>query len=514
MSTTSHCLVLAVLAVVLATLVPVGPARACSCAEMTLQDVAQRDPGAAVARIRRIDDGGSTGVGRVLEVLRGPELPDEVPLALDSGASCLPWVSVGGVAVLALTPERGGWRTMECGLLDPTTGLEPVSIDPEAEGPVAMVAYGSLPGAGLVALDDRLRVLGVGPDQPSLARAEACGELLLAIGHDDTGRTVVTRHDLPSFAQTAQYLPSADVEASIEFQDDACRADGRVDLLLRVWDDQMAVQLHEDVFGDPAVLALPNSGAAAFAGDEVAFLQPGGWSDGPFSLHTLDPATGQRRRVIEHPSGGHEILVSPDGGHALVRGFDDQPLVLAVELATGAVVGESRGWWQPVSQPWVGSDRILLQDEDRGGMSGSGIPSFRLVDLSLTEVAPLPDLGVRTIRAGDGTVVAVTSDALVVLDEDAAPLRTTEQPWLIGVWGTASLGQVHHDHDAKLPPVLAPAGGALGDGATAGASDEVGGGASSVPVVLAAVTAVLVTVATFGAYRRRERVRRGRVSEG
>jgi hypothetical protein len=57
--------------------------------------------------------------------------------------------------VLTFVPDGNGWRTLECGMLDPTTGLEPVAADLAAVGPAALVVFGGLPGAELVALDDR-----------------------------------------------------------------------------------------------------------------------------------------------------------------------------------------------------------------------------------------------------------------------------------------------------------------------------------------------------------------------
>lgn len=143
-------------------LIPASPAFACSCVEPTIPEISAREAEASVARIRRVDDGGSWGLGRVLEVLHGPQLPAEVSLELDNGGSCLPWVAVGDIAVLAFVPDGNGWRTLECGKLDPTTGLESVTVDPAAVGPAALVVFGGLPGVELVAVDDHLRVLSVG----------------------------------------------------------------------------------------------------------------------------------------------------------------------------------------------------------------------------------------------------------------------------------------------------------------------------------------------------------------
>jgi hypothetical protein len=165
---------------VAATLAPTERAWACSCAEPTIDELTEREPDAAVVRIRRIDqDGGTSGVGEVQEVLHGPAMPDQVPLALDAGGSCLPWLAVGDVAVLALVPDGRSWRTLECGRMHPATGLEPVTVDPAASGQVAVLVTGRLPGADLVALDERLRVLATAGLDGVRSGLSRCGDDLL-----------------------------------------------------------------------------------------------------------------------------------------------------------------------------------------------------------------------------------------------------------------------------------------------------------------------------------------------
>jgi hypothetical protein len=47
-----------------------------------------------------------------------------LPLALDDGGSCLPWVAVSDVAVLTSVPDVDGWWSLESGRMDPTTPRE------------------------------------------------------------------------------------------------------------------------------------------------------------------------------------------------------------------------------------------------------------------------------------------------------------------------------------------------------------------------------------------------------
>jgi hypothetical protein len=433
----------------LAALFPTKPAFACSCAEPTIAGISAH-AGAVVARIRRVDDGGSQGIGQVLEVLHGPQLPAEVPLELDTGASCLPWVAVGEIAVLAFVPDGDGWRTLGCGKLHPTTGLDPVTADPAAVGPAALVVYGRLPGAELVALDDRLRVLSVGRPPVHPQRVEPCGENLLVLGHDERERGVAALLELPSFEELARYPPVDDPEVGSEHRTANCRPDGRVDLLVQRWSEQSELQLHRDVFGEHRTVPLPRSGSAAFVGDRVALLQPAASGEGPVTVSLFDPATGDRSVVLDHRAAGHEIIVAPDGRHALVGGYDVGPLLLVVDLATGQVVSESLGWWQPTQRPWVGADRILLVNEDSGGMDGTGVLEYRLVDLSLEQVVGLPPIAVRTIAAAEEAVVVIASDGLAVLDAEAQPVRTLDAPWTIGVSGALPLRPIVADPDARL----------------------------------------------------------------
>jgi hypothetical protein len=513
-STGAAGLVLLVTVAMLVLLLPARPAYACSCAEMTLESIAERDPDAAVARIRRIDDGGGRdGVGQVIEVVRGPDLPDEVPLALDDGASCLPGVAVGDVAVLAFEPVRGGWRTMECGMLDPATGLDDVTVDPAAAGLAALVLSGSIPGADLVVLDDHLRVLAVATAPLYVHRMLPCGDDLLALGSDGEGRGIVVRMRLPDLEPVAEYLAFADPEAGGEHLGATCEGE-RVDVLLRVWGaEASAVQLHRDVFGAVEVTPLPDAASATFAGDLVVFVQPAGWGDGPMTVSTLDPASGHRRRVLQHPAGGWELTASPDGRHVLVRGSSpDGPMLLSVDLEEGRVVGETQGWWQPVQRPWVTGERILQLDEQGGEVSGMP-PDHRIVDLTLTERQRLDGHRPRPLAAfGDGLVTR-TPDRVTIADADAVAVRHLDVDWAAGVWDAVVVGPVEPDPQAaeieEATPIGAEDGGGTSgtdrqDGAVAGASSEAAGWRAwtfGVVVLLVAATTVLVK-------------RRGRTSPG
>lgn len=494
-------LVLATAVTMLLTLLPARSAFACSCAEMTLESIADRNPDAAVARIRRVDDGGSEGVGEVVEVLRGGDLPAELPLALDTGASCLPWVAVGDVAVLAFEPSRDGWRTMDCGMLDPATGLDEATVDAEAEGPTALVLSGSFPGADLVALDDRLRVLATAPAPLYVHRLLPCEDRLLALGSDGEGRALATRLGLPDLTPTDQYIATPDPEMGGEHIDATCVED-RVDVLVRTGGAVAGIELHRDVFGDAEVTALPDSASATFAGNVIAFVQPAGWGEGPMTVSTLDPATGHRRQILEHPAGGWELTASPGGRHVLVRGFADGPVLVSIDLETGSVVGESHGWWQPVQQPWVADDQILQLDENSGGVAASSPPEYRIVDLALHPRRELSGQVAQPLAAFPGGVVLGSADRLTVADAQMTPVRHLGAPWVVGAHDAVLLGAIAHDPKAAATPVdVAPAAANPGDSAPKDIDPPTRTGGR--PAMLVAAFTVVVALAAAAIVRRR-----------
>lgn len=457
MVATSRCIgALLVLVMLFAALAPPRPAMACSCAPLTIDDLVASHPDVAVARIRRIDPGGgSRGVAEVEEVLHGTDLPDQLPLDLDDGASCLPWVAVGDVAVLSFVPDGDDWRTLECGMLDATTGAADVTVDPAAAGSPVMVLAGSFPGAELLALDDQLRVLAVGRATSGGYGMMACGEDLLVLGGGPRGELTVTLVGLPDLETVAERRLTAGPDRELQMLDAACAPDGSVDVLAKAWDPRPDVRLHLDVFGADDQRVLPAVEDAAFAGDEVVLLRSSGNAD-RLSLDVLDPVVDDLR-VVARLSGatGYEVSVAPDGGHALVRGFDDEPLLLVVDLASGAVVARSGGWWQPVVRPWLAADRLLLIDEDAGGIGGSGLASYRIVDLTLTPVAELAPLPSWNATATGGAIVLTDGGRITVVDADGVPVRDTSPPWAGGAFDAVLLGAVTSGPTTtpQLPPV-------------------------------------------------------------
>jgi hypothetical protein len=269
--------------------------------------------------------------------------------------------------------------------------------------------------------------------------------------------------------------------------------------------DTLEVQLHFDVFGGASTTVLPDTAEAAFAGDQVVVLQPAWVSDAPLRVSLVDRTGRDPQLLLEHPAQGYGVTVSPDGRHALVRGYDDDGLLLVVNLTTGEVVAESHSWWYPTPRrPWVGPDRILEIDEDSGGMDGSGIADHRVVDLSLAEVSTLPPLPMATIGAFDGAIVIANSDGLTVLDEAGEPIRTLAAPWVAGAWEALLLRPVASDPDADLL-VAASRLPAVDGSTTAGTPSPIGAGpddatppATSEPAVGARTSTTWPILAVFG----------------
>lgn len=471
------------LAVVVAGLAPTDRAWACSCSEPTVEEVVDREPDAAVVRVRRIDpDGGTSGVAEVREVLHGPELPAQLPLALDDGGSCLPWLAVGDVAVLTFVPDRDGWRTLECGRLDPRAGLAPVTADAQASGPVAVVVAGRLPGADLLALDARLQVLGVGEVGGASFEMEPCADDLLVPTRGPEGGLSLLLVDVPDLEIVdRRELP---IGASIDVELLSVSCDGeRVDVVTRSWTENQEIWLHEDVFAADRRVRLPSAEDAAFVGDDVLLLRTG--ASGGDAEVVRGGRGGNDEQHVATLSGiiGHELLVAPDGRHAAVRGSGEEPVLVVVDLAEGREVSRSMGWWQPVRRPWIGPDRLLLLDENSGGIGNStGLADHRIVDLRLDMVAALDPSPAWTTASGHDHVVQVDGDSLVVSDAAGERIRTTSVPWAAGVYDALALGTIEsagtEAPQADLPTV---------DPTVARAADRAGLSAS----VGGAVTAVL-----------------------
>lgn len=516
--------VTASLAAILLALLPAAPASACSCAQPSLDELLERSPDAAVARIRRIDpDGGPVGVGRVEEVLHGPDLPEQLPLVLDDGASCRPWVAVGDVAVLALVPDGRSWRTLDCGLMHPTTGIaDPAAVDPDARGEVALVALGSFPEHTLLALDDHLRILAATETDDRSWGLSRCGDDVLVEGGNDAGDLIVTLVELPGLESVERQAWPAELHGGPRVADAACRADGTVDLVLRTYDTEPnELRLVRDAFGAAESTVLPPAVAAALRDDDVVLLQS--HDDGRTGLELVAWTASGDTRVVTAVDGvrGWELAVSPDGTRALVRGFADEPVLLSVDLVSGELLAREAGHWQPVSRPWLGPERILQLDEATGGMRGPGHAQLRVVDLALVPQSTLPPTSSWNAVADTGVILLAAGGRLTVTDDAGSVLRSTAEPWAAAVLSAVVVGQVAEQDPAEddpltidpLPPVdpvvERAAHAAAGESAPHRPSDP---GALTLNTFL--LTAAMVALAAVALRSRRRGPREARRSPG
>ncbi len=445
-------LALAALAV---TLAPTQPAWACSCAEPSLEDIAEREPDAAVARIRRVDAaGGTSGVGQVLQVLQGPRPPDQVPLALDDGASCRPWVSVGETAVLTLVPDGGGWRTLECGLLDPSTGLAPSTPDPAAVGPPAVVLAGRFPGADLLTLDSELRILGTTSLGGFWSGMEECGDaLFVSYGRPDGGSSVALL-DLDDLEVVADTSLARGPDHETQVLGTRC-ADGRVDVLTATWGATRLLRLHQDVFGGHDRIELPAAEDAVLLDADVLLLRHGATEASTvLALHDVDDGTTTTLLELEGLRG-YELSASPAGTHALVSGYDEDGRLVVVDLRSGQATASTTGWWQPVHRPWIDDGRLLQVDEASGGVgSGTGRVAHRVVGLDLSPQTDLGTASTWNTAAGLGVIAQVDGDRLSVLDADGTVRRGIQHLWVGGAYDIVVLGTVDVGPTTRAPELL------------------------------------------------------------
>lgn len=452
---------LVVLAALVVLLLPSEDAWACSCAEATIDEVLEREPDAAVVRIRRIDtDGGSSGVGAVETVLHGSDLPEQLPLALDDGGSCRPWVAVGAVAVLTFVRDGDGWRTLECGMLDPSAGLDDVQPDRTADGDVALIVTGRFPGADLVSLDGQLRVLSAARMPGLNARLFACEQQVLTTFGDGNGASSLVLLDPRELTVVDEHPLSSSPDSEVQLLDVSC-ADGRVDVITSAWGSARELHLRRDVFGDDRSRALRPAEDAAFAGNGIVLLvnSGDGAADGRngerIHLAVHEVSTGMDRTLfVADGARGYELSVAPDGAHVLVRGHDGEPLLLVVEIASGTALARSSGSWQPVTSPWVDDERILQRDEGTGGVGGTGIASHRIVGLSLAPTEELAPTSGWSTLAGNDVIVRADAERITVHDASGASVRAATYPWAGGVHDGLALAEVVPDAQVHEDPVL------------------------------------------------------------
>ena len=442
------------LLVLVVTLLPPRPAAACSCAQPELDEILEREPDAVIARVRRIDpEGGSTGVVHVEEVLHGADLPAQLAVSLDDGASCRPWVAVGAWAVLTFVPATDGWETLTCGRLPLTTAPDLAVVpDPGASGDPALVVAGAFPDAQLVALDDHLRVLSVARGAGDLHALERCGDELVGWGRGPAGEAVVVAID-PTDLEVVAERRLAPSEAS-EVVDVACDATDRVEVVTRASDDSRSLHLHTDVFGAHEQLPLPSGADAVVVDDGVLLLRSADLDEAGLTLARYDVNTGASEQLLELDDvRGHELWVAPGEAHAAVRGFAEDPTLLMVELATGHVTARAAGWWQPVAQPWMGPDRLLQRDEAASGIGGTGLAQFRLVGADLTPVATFPPMPGWNAAGDTGSVVVTGGNGIAAFGHDGQLLRRLSEPWASATHEAVVLGPIEEHPDAAFPPL-------------------------------------------------------------
>lgn len=434
--------------VVMSSLV-VRPAFACSCAEPTVAGLVGRNPQVAIALVRRIDrDGGSAGVGFVERTLRG-ELPPQIPLHLDDGGSCRPYLGVGQIATLSFEPAGGSWRTLDCGMLaaGPTFAgaYGDLQVDPDARGDPVVALATALPGTEVVLLDGELRVLATAA-LPDLVGLETCGDaLLVTTSSGDEGSVVLL--SLPDLEPVAE-RPLRRVERLL---DTRCAADGTVTAVTMRERAQRTLWLYPNLFrGRPR--ELPQADEAVITGDDLLLLR--GDNDGRrsvLSVHEIDSGATTERRAFDGLAA-YSISASPDGEHVALRGYAEEPALLILHADTGAIAGRARGHWMPPDEDsWLGDDRLLLVNENRG--MGDLPEGARVVDLQLGEVARLPALPPPHLIAGHGAVAAVNGAELAVATAEGL-LRTSADPRTAAAFDVAVLGEVSPAEDGAVAPPL------------------------------------------------------------
>lgn len=415
-----------------------GQAHACSCAELTVAQALEQDyyESAAVAIVRRIDDGADIeGQVEVVEEISG-DLPDVIDLTYDNGGSCQPSIGVGQIAGLLIDTSGGDPVVPGCSKLNQASVLEyldgPLVVDPGATGEPALVVSGDMPGAGLAVLDTDLRALAVSTDRrPS--DMVVCNGALATLGYEGEGLavTVLSLRGLEVMDQ--RLLPDVTLRSAQEL---SCH-DGQVWLLFNgdegEFDFSGVGLLFVDVMaGDPPV-ELPGFNAGSAGGGRAALVTSGSETNSRISV--VDRTGQVVQRIDVDTDHLYRTTVSPDGATVMASGGDQQ--TFAYDASTGEELARRDGGYTYLGdRPWLTDDRIpFVEGPDAFGTDQP--VTIAINDRRLQEVDRLQAPSGVPIRATTVGIVVTTPDGLAMLDHDGAsatgPRQTALADQIVGV---------------------------------------------------------------------------------
>lgn len=398
---------LATAAVTLVVVLPPAPARACSCAEPDVAD-ALRDPGQAVAVVRRLD-GGRGGEGRfaVLHEVGERRLPPLVTAPVDDGGSCSIFLGRGGVGGAIVTRGRDGWTIGDCQQVGVGRVLaaDAAAVPDPGAGPPVAVLVGEFGTDHVRSLDASGRLVAAGSVGGRPFQVVACGPdhvAVFVVGHDGAA-TSVALVDVATLALrwTAPAGRGTWVAAM------AC-ADADADPVVHA--------VARDMEGHGLVLHLAQGTATRrpVAGEPVGVL-----GDGTV-VAVVNDFEGRRTRVtVDGPGSSSEhvvplgyvdrVLPSPDGRLLALSG--DGQVVLDRDSGTVRVVRHPQRDHEVTAQPlaWSGDSLVLgtgfEQRQDARLVAVAADDTMSDLGATPWQPAASSQAGATLLRAGSATTV-------------------------------------------------------------------------------------------------------------
>ena len=388
------------LAVLLA-LVPARPARACSCGDPDLGPALAGAPDEALVVARRLDhDGGPDGELAILRTLAGGPVVGPVEARFDTGASCDPWLTGGGIAGLLLARDGDRWTTTTCGMVGVGQAFAAAEVAPEADpaaGPPTLLLAGELGGARVAAVDAAGRVSAFGLGEGEALGVAICpdGRTLVEVSAHD-GTVALQRWGLPGLAADG---PAVDLgeqrshAAGVRCLDPTGQ---RATVVLPAYGEPGAVALvdGQDVERRPS----PVQDVAAAGTTLAVLIGPGVVGEGSAeTIGVVDEAGDLQALVSRAGTSFDRVAVSPSGTWIAAAGY---PQDGAGDLVVVTAVDGSATAARPVpgfhQLGWVDDQTLWLRDEETSafGVAPTGVElrDRELATVGTLEVGPTDEL--------------------------------------------------------------------------------------------------------------------------
>jgi hypothetical protein len=510
--------------------VPLPPARACSCSGGDSRDRLAAADGAFIGELVGRRETGPLGSiissGRdvvytfeVSEVFKG-DIGRRVEIhSPASGASCGFEVAADEAVGIFLDRQGGDWRSGLCGQIEPgklRAAAAPLPT-PDGRAPAALVVGGSYGEARLLTLDRHARTLAYGYGAGRTAQLSVCpgGNRLLEIVRDHPRPDRLALRELPGLRLLWERLLPPQPN-SINAEAVQCRDGTGTGYVFASnggdpgWSPQATLLGVSQA--TTTVLYQGTARSIAF-GRDVGYVNEGRWGE---VIGRVDLHSGQRTPVLTGPRHMTQLVLSPDGSALATQVASDdaarpsgdrrdpRPKAVVIDLEPSpprvrtAILGRAdqveTGRWVRGNMVWLNANRI-------GFFPTPGAdPRARIFDSSLRELGGFDNWAATTsLSVGEG-VVGLGQGRLIVADLPNGPTREVElvdgplMSALAALPGPTQISPLPRPPRAPAPPGAAP-------------EARVSIAGAEVPVLtLAAGAAAMVLLAVlflFGRARRR-----------